>query len=79
MWRTKTQKKSLTSPNMQGDSLMAPQHPRKPTTIIRAPAAIRMYTPATKHSDGPEETSILGSPVPLSSQGQLQTKETRLN
>lgn len=74
MWRSKTQKKSLTSPNMQGDSLMAPQHPRKPTTIIRAPAAIRMYTPATKHSDGPEETSILGSPVPLSSQGQLQRR-----
>jgi len=24
---------------------MAPQHPRKPTTIIRAPAASRMYTP----------------------------------
>lgn len=42
-------KGGLTSPSMHGDSLMAPQHPRKPTTIIRAPAAIRMYTPATTH------------------------------
>lgn len=33
---------SLTNPSMHGDSLMAPQHPRKPTTIIKAPAAIRM-------------------------------------
>lgn len=38
-------KGGLTNPSMHGDSLMAPQHPRKPTTIIRAPAAIRMYTP----------------------------------
>lgn len=36
----------LTNPSMHGDSLMAPQQPRKPTTIMRAPAAIRMYTPA---------------------------------
>lgn len=36
----------LTNPSMHGDSLMAPQQPRKPTTIIRAPAAIRIYTPA---------------------------------
>lgn len=36
----------LTNPSMHDDSLIAPQHPRKPTTIIRAPAAIRMYTPA---------------------------------
>lgn len=35
----------LTNPSMHGDSLMAPQQPRKPTTIIRAPAAIRIYTP----------------------------------
>lgn len=35
----------LTSPSMHGDSFMAPQQPRKPTTIMRAPAAIRMYTP----------------------------------
>lgn len=29
-----------TTPSMQGDSLIAPQQPRKPTTIIRAPAPI---------------------------------------
>lgn len=39
---------ALTNPSMHGDSLMAPQQPRKPTTIIRAPAAIRMYTPAER-------------------------------
>jgi len=37
----------FTSPSMHGDSLMAPQQPRNPTTIISAPAAIRMYTPNT--------------------------------
>lgn len=36
---------ALTNPSMHGDSFMAPQQPRKPTTIMRAPAAIRMYTP----------------------------------
>jgi len=35
----------ITNPSMQGDSWMAPQHPKKPTTIISAPAAMRMYTP----------------------------------
>lgn len=29
---------------------MAPQHPRKPTTIISAPAPIRIYTPAHTHT-----------------------------
>lgn len=44
---------------MHGDSLMAPQQPRKPTTIMRAPAAIRMYTPAG-HS---EEVGVLNTVV----------------
>lgn len=39
---------------MHGDSLMAPQQPKKPTTIIRAPAAIRMYTPTNTQRVGGE-------------------------
>lgn len=33
---------ALTNPSIHCDSLMAPQHPRKPTTIIRAPATMRI-------------------------------------
>ena len=41
----------LTNPSMHGDSRMAPQHPRKPTTIMRAPATMRRYTPVQdRHS-----------------------------
>jgi len=46
----KKNKEGLTSPSMHGDSLMAPQHPKNPTTIMRAPAAIRMYTPTTQNT-----------------------------
>ena len=49
-WSDSCTEGTLTSPSMHGDSLMAPQQPRKPTIIIRAPAAIRMYTP-TERSD----------------------------
>ena len=44
-WVRPNETKLLTNPSMHGDSLRAPQQPRKPTTIIRAPAAMRMYTP----------------------------------
>ena len=38
----------LTRPRRHWDSLTAPQHPKKPTSITSAPAAIRMYTPGRK-------------------------------
>lgn len=36
---------SLTSPSMHWFSLMAPQHPRKPTTMIISPTTMKMYAP----------------------------------
>ena len=41
----------LTDPSTHCDSRMAPQHPKNPTAIIRAPAPTRTYSPVGKRSE----------------------------
>ena len=51
----------LTEPRRHWDSRTAPQQPKKPTSITRLPATIRMYTPE-RRSNGPKwkGTTVLG-------------------
>lgn len=49
--RWRTFESWLTRPRRHWDSLMAPQQPKKPTSITSPPAPIRMYTPGNKNKN----------------------------